>query len=129
MQHSTKERIVADSINTHMNEILQALRQDPALPGRLAQPEADIVRRALAGENIHEIAQAHRIPEAAIWEVLGNAARAARGDSLERVETGGLGSDTDPGVTGGYGDTAFGSLGNEPPEPTPEEPESRNGKQ
>jgi hypothetical protein len=41
------------------------------------------------------------------------------------VETGGLGSDTDPGVTGGYGDTGFGSLGNEPPFPTPEEPEGR----
>lgn len=42
-----------------------------------------------------------------------------------QVETGGLGSDTDPGVTGGYGDTGFGSLGNEPPFPTPEEPPER----
>ena len=26
----------------------------------------------------------------------------------ERAEVGGLGSDTDPGVTGGYGETGFG---------------------
>ena len=35
---------------------------------------------------------------------------------------GGLGSDTDPGVTGGYGDTGFGALDTEPPYPITEEP-------
>ena len=33
---------------------------------------------------------------------------------VEPVETGGLGADTDPGVTGGYGDTGFGALDIEP---------------
>jgi hypothetical protein len=33
-----------------------------------------------------------------------------------------MGSDTDPGVTGGYGETGFGSIGNEPPVPLPGEP-------
>jgi len=51
-----------------------------------------------------------------------SAARAAAGRGVEQVETGGFGSDTDPGVTGGYGETGFGSLGTEPPFPTPEEP-------
>jgi hypothetical protein len=36
---------------------------------------------------------------------------------------GGLGSDTDPGVTGGYGDTGFGAIGNDGPIPVPGEPE------
>jgi hypothetical protein len=35
----------------------------------------------------------------------------------------GLGADTDPGVTGGYGDPGFGSIDNEPPIPVSEEPE------
>ncbi|RIK43274.1 MAG: hypothetical protein DCC55_06220 [Chloroflexi bacterium] len=105
-----------------MAAIRQALNQDPTLPDQLPAQEGEIVRRALAGEDIHRIAQQLSLPEAAIWEVLGNAARLASGQGIERVETAGLGSDTDPGVTGGYGDTAFGSLGNEPPFPTPEEP-------
>ena len=62
-------------------------------------------------------------PKRVVWEVLSNAARLATGhEPLERAETGGLGSDTDPGVTGGYGDTGFGSIGNEPPIPNPDEP-------
>ena len=43
----------------------------------------------------------------------------------ERAEIGGLGSDTDPGVTGGYGETGFGSIGNEPPVPNPGEPREK----
>lgn len=83
-----------------MAALVQAIRRAPDLSAGLPQTEAEIVRRALAGQSVYEIAQALRGP----------------------VETGGLGSDTDPGVTGGYGDTAFGAIGNEPPEPTPEEP-------
>jgi hypothetical protein len=102
--------------------IRRALNQDPTLPEQLPAQEGDIVRRAMAGEDVHHIAQQLSLPEAAVWEVLGNAARLASGQGRERVETAGLGSDTDPGVTGGYGDTGFGALGNEPPVPTPEEP-------
>ena len=38
------------------------------------------------------------------------------------METAGLGSDTDPGVSGGYGDTGFGAIGNDGPMPVLEEP-------
>jgi hypothetical protein len=105
-----------------MDTIRQALNQDPTLSEQLPAQEGEIVRRALAGEDVHFIAQQLSLPEAAVWEVLANAARLASGQGRERVETAGLGSDTDPGVTGGYGDTGFGALGNEPPFPTPEEP-------
>jgi hypothetical protein len=104
-------------------QLLSQLRQDPALPEQLIGVEAAIVRRALDGQEIHEIAQQQQLPEEEIWTVLGNVARMVRGQAVEPVESGGLGSDTDPGATGGYGDTAFGSIGNEPPIPTPEEPE------
>jgi hypothetical protein len=104
-------------------QLLEQIRQDPSVPERLIGMEADIVRRALDGQEIHEIAQQHSLPEEEVWTVLGNVARLVRGQPVEPVESGGLGSDTDPGVTGGYGDTAFGSIGNEPPIPSPEEPE------
>jgi len=42
---------------------------------------------------------------------LSTAARLASGQTVAQpVETGGFGSDTDPGITGGYGETGFGSL-------------------
>ncbi len=59
--------------------------------------------------------------EGAIWEVLGNAARAATGVELHPGETGGLGSDTDPGIGGGYDETGFGRLPSDAPLNTPEE--------
>ena len=74
-----------------MEELVRAIRQSPALIGELMGPDDAIVRAALAGKNVHEIAQEQRIPEEAVWEVLGNAARAATGQPLNPVETGGLG--------------------------------------
>ncbi len=106
-----------------MERLRQELQHDPSLAGRLPDREGEIVREAMEGKSVYDIAQDLRTTEADVWEVLGNAARAATGQPVQDVETGGLGSDTDPGVSGGYGDTAFGSLGNEPPFPTPEEPE------
>jgi hypothetical protein len=94
-----------------MAQIVERLRQDPALPETLPGLESAIVNAALEGQSVHDIAGTHGMSEGAIWEVLGNAARMASGQPIQHpVETGGLGSDTDPGVTGGYGDTAMGSL-------------------
>ncbi len=105
-----------------MARLRDELEQDPSLPARLPDREGDIVRRALEGSSVYDIAQDLRTTEADVWEVLGNAAKEAVGQPVQNVETGGLGSDTDPGVSGGYGDTGFGAIGNEPPIPTPDEP-------
>lgn len=114
MQGSTQQR---------MEQLLEQLRLDPGLPDQLPGEEAAMVRAALAGESIYAIASGAGAAESRVWQVLSSAARQAAGRKIEQVETGGLGSDTDPGVTGGYGDTGFGSIGNEPPEPIPDEPE------
>lgn len=111
-----------------MARVVEQLRLDPALADRMPAQEGEIVRAALAGESVFAIAQRFGRSEASIWELLSSAMRAAGGaPGLRQVETGGLGSDTDRGVTGGYGDTGFGSLGNEPPIPTPEEPDEGDG--
>lgn len=113
---------MANPTDKRWAELLDSLREYPALPGQLTGQEGEIIRQALDELDVHEIAQAHGIPETAVWEIVGNAARAAKGENVDRVETGGMGSDTDPG---GYGETGFGVMGNEPPEPTFEEPDSK----
>jgi hypothetical protein len=108
--------------NERLAQLVKQLRQEPSIAEQLPNPEGAIVRDALAGQDVYMIAQQHQVSEQAVWDALSNAARAAAGRQAAQVETGGLGSDTDPGVTGGYGDTGFGSLGNEPPVAIPEEP-------
>jgi hypothetical protein len=105
-----------------LNQLLDQLRLDESLPQQLPGQEGEMLRAALDGEDIYAIAQRFQVSERAVWDALGRSARFIRGEASAQVETGGLGSDTDPGVTGGYGDTGFGSLGNEPPEPISEEP-------
>ena len=113
---------MAQSSDERMARLVQALEQAPGLAEGLPSEEGDIVRDAMAGQSVYEIAQQHRVTERWVWDVVGNAARAASGQEIHQVETGGFGSDTDPGITGGYGDTGMGSLGNEPPVPSGDEP-------
>jgi hypothetical protein len=105
-----------------MAQLVETLQQAPGLAEGLPGEEGQIVRDALAGLSVFEIAQRHSVSERRVWDIVGNAARAASGQEIHQVETGGFGSDTEPGVTGGYGETGMGSLGNEPPEPISEEP-------
>jgi hypothetical protein len=112
--------------NERLAKLVEELRQNPGLVEQLPSREGGMVRDALQGQSVYEIAQNYRVSEAAVWGTLGNAARFAVGARVQPVESGGFGSDTDPGVTGGYGDTGFGSLGNEPPYPVSEEPEEQS---
>jgi hypothetical protein len=110
-----KENNMTQSSDRQMASLVQMLQKDPSLSARLPQWEGDIVQRALDGASIYEIAQHMQMTEAAIWEVLASAARAATGQPVQDVERGGLGSDTDPGVTSGYDETGFGRLAADPP--------------
>ncbi len=106
-----------------MAGIVAQLRQNPGVVGGLPGEERTMAEAALGGTSAQEIAQEHGISVEAVWTTLGNAARLASGAGIARtVEIGGLGSDTDPGIHGGYGDTGFGSLDTDPPDPMPEEP-------
>lgn len=132
---------MAQTSQERMAKLVERLEQDPGLAEQLPSEEGSIVRDALAGLSVYEIAQHHTVSEERVWRVLSNAARMASGQGVQQVETGGFGSDTDPGVTGGYGETGFGSLSadiepgdtdaigltgfrspeSEPPEETPEQ--------
>lgn len=93
-----------------MATLLEKLQQDPSLAESLPSVEEEIVRAALHGSTIYEIAQVHAVTEAAVWEILGRVARAATRQGVEPV------------VTGGYGATGFGNIGNEAPTPNRSEP-------
>ena len=88
--------------------------------------ERKIATMAANGAPVWEIAQETRVSEAAVARTLDGVLAAVTGREVAPVETGGLGADTDPGVTGGYGDTGFGALGTDPPEAIPEEPTEPN---
>lgn len=114
---------MAPTSEERMARLVTQIEQNPGLAGQLPSTEAAIVEAALAGESVYAIANGRGISTEAVWGVLGNAARAASGQlPAQPIETGGFGSDTDPGVTGGYGETGFGSLEVEPPVGGPEEP-------
>lgn len=102
---------MSQSSDERMAQLLGLLQQNPGFAASLPSDEGAIVRDALAGNSVYAIAQGHGTSEAAVWRILGTAAQMASGNPPARqVETGGFGSDTDPGVTGGYGETGFGSL-------------------
>lgn len=106
-----------------MAGIVVQLRQNPGVVGGLPHEERTMAEAALSGASVQEIAQGHGISVEAVWATLSNVARLAGNAGTARtVEIGGLGSDTDQGIHGGYGDTGSGSLDTDPPFPLPEEP-------
>jgi hypothetical protein len=96
-----------------MARLVQSLQQSPGLAEGMPSQEGDIVRDALSGMTVYEIAQQHQTSERSVWDTLANAARAATGQAIQQVEIGSanVGVDTDSGVTGSYGETGFGDRG------------------
>ena len=96
-------------------EALQkALAEAKTYLGTLPTTERTIASLAAKGMPVWEIAQTIGISEAAVSRTLDGVYAAITGREITPVETGGVGSDTDAGVTGGYGDTGFGALDTEP---------------
>jgi hypothetical protein len=86
-------------------EIVRLLSTAHAYIQTLPPVERRIATLAASGTPIWEIAQQTRESEGAVWRTLDGIIAVVTGREIESVETGGLGADTDPGVTGGYGDT------------------------
>ncbi len=80
----------------------------------LPATERAIAEMAANGAPVWEIAQSRQMSEAAVARTIDGVVATVTGRPIHPVETGGLGADTDPGVTGGYGDTGFGALDTEP---------------
>ena len=106
-----------------MAGVVAQLRQNPGVIGGLPGEERAMTEAAFDGASVEAIAQEHGISVEAVWATLSSVARLANNSGSARtVEIGGLGSDTDPGIHGGYDDTGFVALDAEPPDPLAEEP-------
>lgn len=91
----------------------------------LPEVERRVASLAADGAPTWEIAQQTEMSEAAVNRTLDGVMAAVTGRERTQVETGGLGADTDPGVTGGYGDTGFGAVDTDPPADSSEPVEER----
>ena len=76
----------------------------------LPPQERQIATLAANGAPVWEIAQQMRMSEGAVAHTIDSIVAALTGREVEQVETGGLGADTDPGVSGGYDPDPFGGL-------------------
>jgi DNA-directed RNA polymerase specialized sigma24 family protein len=99
----SKEREQIAAILNHHRTYLHTL---PPVERKIAMLAAQAVP-------VWEIAQTTQLSEGAVWKTIDSVLAAVRGRAVEASETGGMGADTDPGVTGGY----------EPEDPSPLVPE------
>src|SRR6476646_8992828 len=74
-----KEVCMDQANEQRMAPLIEALRQDPGGGSDLPDPAGAIVRAALAGQTVYQIAQAQAMSEEAVWRSLSDAARAAAG--------------------------------------------------
>ncbi len=93
------------------DQTMRLLRESHAYILTLPAQERHIATMAAEGAPTWEIAQEMRISEAAVAHVIDRIIAVLSGRSIEQVETGGLGADTDPGVTGGYDPDRSGPYG------------------
>ena len=77
----------------------------------LPPEERHIATLAANGSPVWEIAQQMRMSEGAVAHTIDSILAALTGREVKQVETGGLGADTDPGVSGGYDPDPFGGTG------------------
>jgi DNA-binding NarL/FixJ family response regulator len=90
---------------------VRLLRDAPAYILALPPQDRRIASLAADGVPIWAIARQVGISDQAVAHRLDNLVAALSGRDVEPVETGGLGADTDPGVTGGYDPEPFGEFG------------------
>ena len=94
--------------------IARLLDEGRAYVETLPPEERRVASLAAGGMEAWEIAQQTGHSEASVARTLDGVIAALTGRPIRQVEVGGLGSDTDSGVSGGYGDTGFGGLDVEP---------------
>ena len=104
----------ADPAPTAAGETTRLLAGARAYIQTLPAQERHIATLAANGSPVWAIAQELRISDAAVARTLDGVLAAVTGREINPVETGGLGADTDPGVSGGYGATGFGDLDTAP---------------
>lgn len=88
-------------------EVAAALAAAPAFIDALPPQERRVAELAATAMPVWEIAQQVGISDAAVARIVDGVYAAVTGRPVFPVETGGLGADTDPGVSGGYDEMAW----------------------
>ncbi|HEU4329244.1 MAG TPA: hypothetical protein VFS21_39265 [Roseiflexaceae bacterium] len=82
-------------------QLVAQIRQSPGLAEQFPDQEASVLRGALGGQDLYQLAQRHRMSEDAVWKLLSSAAQLASGGPRQQIEIGGgLGSDFGAGDEG-----------------------------
>lgn len=92
-------------------EARRVLQDAHAYIQALPPAERHIATLAANGSPVWEIAQQMRMSDGAVAHTIDRIVAALTGREMEQVETGGLGADTDAGVSGGYDPEPFGGAG------------------
>lgn len=88
-------------------EVADALAGASAYIESLPPQERRVAELAAGGAPRWEIAQQVGIADEAVARIIDGVVAAVTGRPIRPVETGGLGADTDPGVSGGYDEQAW----------------------
>jgi DNA-binding CsgD family transcriptional regulator len=96
------------SRSTFEEEALRTLREGHAYIQSLPAEERHIATMAAEGQPVWQIAAQVRVSEEAVAHLIDRVLAALSGRDIDPVETGGLGADTDPGISGGYDPEPFG---------------------
>lgn len=88
-------------------EIAKLLADAHAYIEALPAQERTVAELAATATPIWAIAQQVGIADAAVARIIDGVYAAVTGRPIHPVETGGLGADTDPGVSGGYDEQAW----------------------
>lgn len=91
----------------HERDIASALADARAYIDALPPQERRVADLAATGLPVWEIAQQVGIADAAVARIIDGVVAAVTGRPIFPVETGGLGADTDPGVSGGFDEQAW----------------------
>lgn len=76
VSQTTEEGICSHMQQAHsLQQLVAQLGLGPSLAERLPLREGAMVRAAMSGKRVHEIASDYQVSEGAIWQVFGNAAR------------------------------------------------------
>ncbi|MFN8592440.1 MAG: hypothetical protein U0031_13360 [Thermomicrobiales bacterium] len=95
-------------VDAEWSEVQQTLADARPFLMSLPTEERHIATLAADGNQVWEIAQQLRMSDEAVAHAIDRVLAMLTGRQIERVETGGLGADTDPGPSGGYDPDPFG---------------------
>jgi hypothetical protein len=96
------------------DSLVQKIREEPALVNRLDSLESRIVREALHGDDVEEIAKRYDVSRGYVMTLISGVAHATSGQA-QQLEQIGLGREGDKNLRGGWGDTGQANINVESP--------------